>query len=148
MKPSKMICFDELYFCHFCIICIFFPKLRLWVPVLPLGWERPTGYRGPPGDARIMLDANELYDIGTKILFVQCFVATDMFSFSKPIFFSGNCRIFRDLAFGSIKTRFKAILKKLDFSVQIDFSAQIYFFNELLPPGGRLSYEAYNVFTF
>ena len=47
---------------------IFFPKLRLWVPVLPLGWERPTGYRGPPGDARIMLDANELYDIGTEIL--------------------------------------------------------------------------------
>ena len=85
------------------------------------------------------------YDIGTKIIFVQCFVTTDMFLFCKPIIFSGNCRICRDLAFGSVKTRFKAILKKLDFSVQIDFSAQIYFFYEHLPPGGRLSYEAYNV---
>ena len=48
----------------------------------------------------------------------------------------------RALAFGSVKTRFKAIFKKLD------FSANIYFFHELLPPGGRLSYEAYYVFTF
>ena len=60
-------------------------------------------------------------DIGTEILYVQCFVTTDMFLFCKPIFFSGNCRILRDLAFGSVKTRFKAILKKLDFSAQIDF---------------------------
>ena len=72
-----------------------------------------------------------------------------MFLFCKPIFFSGNCRICRDLAFGSVKTRFKAILKKLDFSAlaQIylfhelllpegDFSAQIYFVHELLPPEG------------
>ena len=64
-----------------------------------------------------------LYDIGTKIIYFQCFVTTDMFLFCKPIIFSGNCRIYRDLAFGSIKTRFKAILKKLDFSAQIDFFA-------------------------
>ena len=68
--------------------------------------------------------------------------------------YSGNCRIFRDLAFGSIKTRFKAILKKLDFSAQIDFlndllppegdfPAQIYFFNELLPPDGDFSAHIY-----
>ena len=44
----------------------------------------------------------------TKILYFQCFVTTDMFLFCKPIFFSGNYRIFRDLAFGSVKTRFKA----------------------------------------
>ena len=50
-----------------------------------------------------------IYDIGTKILYFQCFVTTDMFLFCKPIIFSGNCRICRDLAFGSVKTRFKAI---------------------------------------
>ena len=83
-----------------------------------------------------------------------------MFLFCKTILYSGNCRILRDLAFGSIKTRFKAILKKFDFSAQIDFSAhiyffhvfllpegdfsaQIYFFNELLPPEGDLSAEIY-----
>ena len=60
-------------------------------------------------------------DIGTKFLYFQCFVITDMFLFCKPIIFSGNCRICRDLAFGSVKTRFKAILKKLDFSAQINF---------------------------
>ena len=60
-------------------------------------------------------------DIGTKFLYFQCFFTTDMFLFCKTILYSGNCRIFRDLAFGSIKTRFKAILKKLDFSAQIDF---------------------------
>ena len=53
----------------------------------------------------------------------------------------------RDLAFGSVKTRVKANLKKLFFSAQIDFPDQIYVFNELLPPGGRLSYKAYNVFN-
>ena len=53
----------------------------------------------------------------------------------------------RALAFGSVKTRFNAIFKKLEFPVQIhfvhellppegDFSALIYFFHELLPPEG------------
>ena len=84
-------------------------------------------------------------DIGTKILYFQCFVTTNMFLFCKPIFFSGNCRIFRDLAFGGIKTRFKTILKKLDFPAQIDFSVQIYFFNELLPPEGDFSAQIYFV---
>ena len=79
-----------------------------------------------------------LNDIGTKILYFQCFVTTDMFLFCKPIFFSGNCRIFRDLAFGSIKTRFKAILKKLDVSSRSTCSWTF-------APGGRLRYEAYNV---
>ena len=66
-----------------------------------------------------------------------------MFLFCKTILYSGNCRIFRDLAFGSIKTRFKAILKKLDFSAQIDFSAHIYFFHDLLPPEGDFSAQIY-----
>ena len=83
----------------------------------------------------------EIYDIGTKILFVQCFVTTDMFLFCKPIFFSGNCRICRDLAFGSVKTRFKAILKNWIFRPRSTFSWTF-------APGGRLRYEAYNVFTF
>ena len=64
---------------------------------------------------------HNIYDIGANIIYFQCFVTTDMFLFCKPIFFSGNCRICRDLAFGSVKTRFKAILKKLDFSAQIDY---------------------------
>ena len=56
-----------------------------------------------------------------------------MFLFCKPIIFSVNCRICRDLAFGSVKTRFKAILKMLDFSAQIDFSVQIDFFMNFCP---------------
>ena len=51
---------------------------------------------------------NEIYDIGTKIIYFQCFVTTDMFLFCKSIFFSGMCHMFHDLAFGSIKTRLKA----------------------------------------
>ena len=82
-------------------------------------------------------------DIGTTFLYFQCFFTTDMFLFCKTILYSGNCRIFRDLAFGSIKTRFKAILKKLDFSAQIDFSAHIYFFHEFLPPEGDFSAQIY-----
>ena len=82
-----------------------------------------------------------IYDIGTKILYFQCFVTTDMFLFCKPIFFSGNCRICRDLAFGSVKTRFKAILKNWIFRPRSTFSWTF-------APRGRLRYEAYNVFTF
>ena len=85
----------------------------------------------------------EIYDIGTDFLYVQCFVTTDMFLFSKSIFFNGNCRILQDLAFGSVKTRFKPILKIVEFSAQIDFSAQIYFFYELLPPEGDFSAQLY-----
>ena len=59
-------------------------------------------------------------DIGTKILYFQCFVTTDMFLFCKPIFFNGNCRICRDLAFGSVKTHFKAILKQSNFRLEFD----------------------------
>ena len=62
----------------------------------------------------------DISDIGAKFLYFQCFVTSDMFLFCKPIIFSRNCRICRDLAFGSVKTRFKAILKKLDLSAQID----------------------------
>ena len=63
--------------------------------------------------------------------------------FCKTILYSGNCRIFRDLAFGNIKKRFKAILKKLDFSAQIDFSANMYFFHDFLPPEGDFSAHIY-----
>ena len=66
-----------------------------------------------------------------------------MFLFCKTILYSGNCRIFRDLAVGSLKTSFKAILKKFDFSTQIDLSAHIYFFHELLPPEGDFSAQLY-----
>ena len=70
-------------------------------------------------------------NLRTKILYFQCFVTTDMFLFCKPLVFSGNCRIFKDLAFGSIKTRFEAILKKLDFSIQIYF---LQLFGEICRP--------------
>ena len=98
--------------------------------LLPLHWTRPHRdkkvYDGNlitsnfPWFPQLNYQPNNV-DIGTNILYVQCFVTTDMFLFCKPIIFSGNCRICRDLAFGSFKTRFKAILKKLDFSAQIDF---------------------------
>ena len=109
----------------------------------------PRSHRGkfPPmlprsGNVRCC-PQNEIYDIGTDNLYFQCFVTTDMFLFCKPILYSGNCRIFRDLAFGNVKTRFKAILKKLDFSAQIDFPAQSYFFHDLLPPEGDFSAQIY-----
>ena len=66
------------------------------------------------------------------------FFATDMFLFCKTILYSGNCRICRNLAFGSVKTRFKAILQKLFFRPRSTFSWTF-------APGGRLRYEAYNV---
>ena len=89
---------------------------------------------------------NEIYDIGTNILYFQCFVTTDMFLFCKPIFFSGICRIFRDLAFGSIKTRFKGfwdIFSKICMRPWI----RRYRFYWTFAPGGRLNYEAYNADT-
>ena len=90
------------------------------------------------GDFWWKCPAYEIYDIGTKIIFVQCFVTTDMFLFCKPLFFSGICHIVRDLAFGSVKTRFKAIQKSCIFRPRSTCSWTF-------APGGRLSYEAYNV---
>ena len=57
----------------------------------------------------------EIYDIGAKILYFQCFVTTDMFLFSISIIPEDLETSRRDLAFGSVKTRFKAILKKSNF---------------------------------
>ena len=51
----------------------------------------------------------------------------------------------RALAFGSVKTRFKAILKKLDFAAQIDFPAEIYLFMNCCPPEGDFSALIYFV---
>ena len=93
------------------------------------------------------------------------FFTTDMFLFCKTILYSRNCRIFRDLAFGSIKTRFKAILKKLFFLPRSTFRPIIIFlmnfcprratfrprftfFMNLCPRRATIRYEAYNVFTF
>ena len=57
----------------------------------------------------------EIYDIGTKIIYFQCFVTTDMFLFSISIIPEDLESSRRDLAFDSVKTRFKAILKEVDF---------------------------------
>ena len=76
---------------------------------------------------------NEIHDIGTKILYVQCFVTTDMFLFCKSIFFSGMCRIFRDLAFGSIKTRFKGIWDIFFENLHATLDSQVPFLLDLCP---------------
>ena len=97
-------------------------------------WGVPPGVPPlPPSVKSAGAKKPAICDIGTEILYFQCFVTTDMFLFCKPIIFSGNCCVFRDLAFGSVKTRFKAISKKLDFSAQIVFSAQIDFFMNFCP---------------
>ena len=57
------------------------------------------------------------YDLGAKILYFQCFVTTDMFLFSISIIPEDLESSRRDLAFGSVKTRFKAILKKSIFGL-------------------------------
>ena len=50
----------------------------------------------------------EIYDIGTEILYFQCFVTTDMFLLCKSIFFSGDCSARFPPLESSAKTRFKA----------------------------------------
>ena len=54
--------------------------------------------------------------LGPKIyVYVQCFVTADMFLLSISIIPEDLERSRRDLAFGNVKTRFKAILKKSNF---------------------------------
>ncbi len=55
----------------------------------------------------------EIYDIGTEILYFQRFVNTDMFLFSVSIILEDLESFRRDLAFGCVKTRFKATLKNI-----------------------------------
>ena len=52
-----------------------------------------------------------IYDIGTEILVFHCFATEALRSFCKSIIFSGIQSSRRDLAFYSIKTRFKALFK-------------------------------------
>ena len=52
-----------------------------------------------------------IYDIGTEILMFHCFATKMLKSFCKSIIFSGIESSRRDLAFYSIKTRFKALFK-------------------------------------
>ena len=58
---------------------------------------------------------NEIYDIGVKILYFQCFVTTNMFLLSKSIIPEDSKISRRDLEHVYVKRRFKAILKKLIF---------------------------------
>ena len=53
-----------------------------------------------------------IYDIGTEIIMFHCFATKMLKSFCKSIIFSGIESSRRDLAFYSIKTRFKALFKK------------------------------------
>ena len=52
-----------------------------------------------------------IYDIGTEIRIFHCFATKMLKSFCKSIIFSGIESSRRDLAFYSIKTRFKALFK-------------------------------------
>ena len=55
------------------------------------------------------------------------------FLFCKPIFFSGNCRILRDLAFGSVKTRFKASWDIFSENLHATLDSQVTFFVDVCP---------------
>ena len=68
------------------------------------------------------------------------------FCFVNPLFFCGMCRIFRDLAFGNIKTRFKGLW---DIFSKICMRPWIrrHRFYWIFAPRGRLNYEAYNADT-
>ena len=70
------------------------------------------------------------------ILYFQCFVTTDMF-------LPGIAAFFEILLLAVSNHVLKRSLKGCCFSAQIDFSAQIYFFNELLPPEGDFSAHIY-----
>ena len=65
--------------------------------------ERRGGRATHPGDH------HEIYEIGIKIKYFQCFVTTDMFLLSISIIPEDLESSRRDLAFGSVKTRFKPI---------------------------------------
>ena len=84
-----------------------------------------------------------IFDIEAKILMLQCNGRNS--TQIKPIsIIPEDLECYpRDLALGSVKTRFKAIFKKCVFSAQIDFSAHIYFFHVFLPPEGDLSAQIY-----
>ena len=56
---------------------------------------------------------NEIYDIGIEILYFQCFATTDMLLFSIFDPDLAKWSVHRALSAGSVKTRFKAILKKV-----------------------------------
>ena len=62
---------------------------------------------------------SEIYAIGTEFLYFRCLVTTDMFLFSISIIPEDLESSRRDLVFDSVKTRFKAILKNVDFGAWI-----------------------------
>ena len=57
---------------------------------------------------RISNVLTKISNIGTEILYFQCFVTTDMFLFCKSIIFSGDCSARFAPLESSVKTRFKA----------------------------------------
>ena len=99
------------------------------------------------------MSKKEIYDIGTKIILLQlnCRNSTQIEALLAYITPMESSR--RALAFGSVKTRFKAFWNMfflkfacgLGFAGTVfiellppegDFAAHIYFFTELLPPEG------------
>ena len=119
-------------------------EICFFISILYITYSIPMMYKDITSCRRLRNLENEIYDIGTKILYVQCLSPRICFCFVNPQFFSGMCRIFRDLAFGSIKTRFKGFW---DIFSKICLRPWIhrYGFYWTFAPGGRLSYEAYNV---
>ena len=68
---------------------------------------------------------HNIYDIGANSLYFQCFVTTHMLLFCKPTFFSGNCRICRDLAFGSVNHVLKRSYKNWNLQPQHHFFVNV-----------------------
>ena len=74
-----------------------------------------------------------IYNIGTEILYFQCFFTTKMIYNPKSIIPAGGEISRRFLQSPNAKRRFKAISKNMDFRLK-----------KKRPPGGRLSAEVYN----
>ena len=78
------------------------------------------GLRGHVFFLCILNYTKAIYNIGTEILYFQCFLTTDMFLFSKSIIPEDSKISRRDLEHVCVKRRFKAILKKVKFSTQYE----------------------------
>ena len=84
---------------------------------------------------------NEIYDIGTKILNLQCFNFPQNQLFCKSIIFSGICSIFCALYDGSIKTWFKAIWDIFFENLHATLDSQVTFFMDFCPRRATVATE-------
>ena len=92
----------------------------------------------------VEIPQNEIYNIGTEILYFQCLNCLQTRLFCKSIIPEDSGITRRALSNASVKTRFKAFW---DISSKICMRPWIrrHPFSWTFAPGGRLSYEAYKV---